>query len=143
VASIVLYDGDCGVCHAAVRAILRRDPEGRFRFASLASPVGERLLREHGLESERGRTLVLVDEADGRAYVRSEAVLRIAERLEGFARLAGPLRALPKRLRDAAYDLVARRRHRLAGAPRCLVVAPLLRDRFIDGSDAAPTPTAR
>ncbi len=37
---ILLYDGDCGVCNAAVWFIIDRDPGARFRFAPLASARG-------------------------------------------------------------------------------------------------------
>jgi predicted DCC family thiol-disulfide oxidoreductase YuxK len=131
--ALVHYDGTCGACHAAVRVILPRDPRGRLAFASQSSSVGERVLAAHGLVAERGRSLVLVDER-GRAHVRSDAVLAIASRLSGPARLLSLLRVVPRRWRDAAYDAFARNRHRLAGPPRCLVVPPALRGRFVDRS---------
>ena len=134
--SLILYDGECRTCHALVRLVLPRDREGRFRFASQDSEVGRRALVEHGLLAERGRTIVLVE--GGRAYLRSEAALRIAARLSGPARLLAAARALPRPLLDRAYDAFARRRYRLFGkARRCLVVEPQYRGRFLDG-DAAP-----
>ncbi|HEX9291778.1 MAG TPA: DCC1-like thiol-disulfide oxidoreductase family protein [Anaeromyxobacteraceae bacterium] len=129
-ASVILYDGACRACQAAVRVVLPRDRAGRFRFARQDGPVGTRLLAEHGLSAERGRTLVLVE--DGRAYLRSEAALRIAARLDGPLRHAALLRVLPRAVRDAAYDVVARHR-RLLGAPdRCLLLSAEERARFLD-----------
>jgi len=130
--AVILYDGACRACQAAVRVVLPRDRAGRFRFARQDGPVGTRLLAEHGLSAERGRTLVLVE--DGRAYLRSEAALRIAAQLDGPLRHAALLRAVPRAVRDAAYDLVARHR-RLLGAPdRCLVLSAEERARFLDGA---------
>jgi predicted DCC family thiol-disulfide oxidoreductase YuxK len=140
VTSLILYDGDCRTCHALVRWILPRDREGRFRFASQDSAVGQRALAEHGLLAERGKTIVLLE--DGLAYLRSEAALRIAARLSGPAAglLAAAARLLPRPLRDGAYDAFAGRRHRLLGrAGRCLVVGPEWRERFLEG-EAAPHP---
>jgi predicted DCC family thiol-disulfide oxidoreductase YuxK len=128
--ALVLYDGECGLCQRSVHAILRRDPSGAFRFASQSSPVGARLLAEHGLAGEQGRTLVLVDD-DGAAYVRSDALLRIAARLRGAARLLSALRLVPRPLRDAAYAAIARNRHRLRSRS-CPAVPAELRHRFIE-----------
>ncbi len=129
--AVILYDGDCRACQAAVRIVLPRDTAGHFRFASQGSSVGERLLADHGLSAEGGRTLVLIE--DGRAFLRSEAALRIASHLGGPWRLAAVLRALPRPLRDAAYDLFVRNRARLSGrAKRCMAIPAAQRDRFLD-----------
>jgi predicted DCC family thiol-disulfide oxidoreductase YuxK len=110
---IVLFDGVCNLCHRAVRFLLERDPAARLRFASLQSGVGRALLAEHGLDADALDTIVLVD-ADG-AHLRSDAALRIV-------RVLGPpwswlrvLAALPRPLRDAGYDFVARNRYRWFG----------------------------
>ena len=128
---IILFDGNCATCHAAVRLVLRRDRAGVFRFARQDGSVGRRLLEEHRVAVEAGRTLVLIE--GGRAWVRSEAVLRIARRLRGVARLAAVAGVVPRAWRDALYDLVARHRRRLPpGAPRCDVLTRAERSRFLD-----------
>lgn len=49
---IVLFDGQCVLCSAVVRFVIRRDPRGRFRFASLDSAAGtaiiDQLIRGRG-----------------------------------------------------------------------------------------------
>lgn len=131
--AVILYDGACRACQAAVRIVLPRDPAGRFRFASQDSALGRRLLAEHGLAGERGRALVLLE--DGRAFVASDAALRVAAGLRGPLRLLGLLRAVPLPLRDAAYRLFARHRRLLGGAPQCLALGPAERERFLDLAD--------
>ncbi|PKN39805.1 MAG: hypothetical protein CVU63_14125, partial [Deltaproteobacteria bacterium HGW-Deltaproteobacteria-20] len=34
---IVLFDGECGLCHASVRFVVERDDRALFRFAPLDS----------------------------------------------------------------------------------------------------------
>jgi predicted DCC family thiol-disulfide oxidoreductase YuxK len=75
--AIVLFDGDCVVCNAAVTFIYRRDPSGRFKFAALRSAVGRVLLARHNLPA--CDTVILIENA--RAFTRSSAALRIASRL--------------------------------------------------------------
>ena len=128
---IALIDGDCGMCSKLSQWIIARDTTGAFRFASLQSPVGKRLLREGGLPEEGLSTFVLID--DGRYYTKSSAALRAARKLGGKWRLAYGFRVVPRRLRDAAYDYVANRRYRWFGqADSCPMPTAQLRARFID-----------
>lgn len=128
---LVLYDGACGLCSRLVQAILRRDPAGRFHFASLQSPLGQRLLAEAGLPTRDFDTLVLID-AKGAAQQRSDAALGILSGLPRW-RWTAIGRAVPRLLRDAVYAWVARRRHRLFPRPTaCAVLRPEWRARFHD-----------
>jgi predicted DCC family thiol-disulfide oxidoreductase YuxK len=125
------YDGTCGLCHRAVRFLLAEDPSGRaFRFAPLDSETFR------GVGGDLPRPLpdsLILETADGAFLMRSAAVLRALARLGGLWRLlaaAGGL--IPTRLRDAAYDAVARVRYRLFARPEeaCPVTPPHLRARF-------------
>src|SRR5690606_23038706 len=95
---VVLFDGVCNLCNASINFVIDRDAEAVFRFAPLQSDVGRALVAECGLVDED--SIVLVE--DGRCYVRSDAALRIARRLDGAWRLLGVLRIVPRPLRDAA-----------------------------------------
>jgi len=110
---VVLFDGVCNLCNGFVQFILPRDTNGRFRFASLQSAVGQELLAEHGLPTDELESVVLIEGDD--CYTKSDAVIRIAELLGGVYALLGPFRVLPRRLRDWAYDFVAARRYRWFG----------------------------
>ena len=114
---IVLFDGVCNLCAGAVRFIIPRDRRGRFRFAALQSEAGRRILAGIGVEApepgETPRSLVLV--ANGRAYLRSAAALRIAARLDRGWRLASVFLVVPGPLRDLVYRFVARNRYRWFG----------------------------
>ena len=65
-------------------------------------------------------------------FTRSDAVLRIARQLRGPIRLAGGFLVLPRPLRDALYNRVARSRYRLFGKKEaCELPAPEIADRFL------------
>lgn len=129
---IVLYDGECAFCSRVVHLIVDRDPAGVYRFAALQSPLGQALLRRHGLRTDDFDTLLLVE--GGEVWERSTAALRIAGGLRGPARRLAALLRLPGPLRDWAYDRVARRRHLLLGGPAaCRLPTPELRARVLDG----------
>ncbi|MFA9415223.1 thiol-disulfide oxidoreductase DCC family protein [Natrinema sp. HArc-T2] len=110
---VVLFDGVCNLCNGFVQFILPRDTDGRFRFASLQSDVGQELLADHGLPTDELESVVLIEGDD--CYTKSDAVIRIARLLGGVYTLLGPFRFLPRQLRDWAYDFVAARRYRWFG----------------------------
>jgi len=129
---VVLYDGVCGLCNRFVRFVLPRDPDGRFRFASLQGAVGRDLLARHARDA-RALDTVYVLTTGGELLERSAAVLHVVRQLRGVWRLAGILRWCPTRLLDAAYDAVARRRYRVFGRyEACPLPPPEWRGRFID-----------
>ena len=105
---ILLFDGTCGLCNSAVNFILTRDPTRRFRFAPLQSNVGRDLMTRHGLNPDDLSTVVLID--GDRAYLRSNAALRIAMELPDPWPLAAIAVFVPEALRNAAYDFIARHR---------------------------------
>ncbi|MDJ0866754.1 MAG: thiol-disulfide oxidoreductase DCC family protein [Myxococcota bacterium] len=128
---LVLIDGVCNLCHAAVRFLVPRDPEARYRFASIQSPLGSRLMRAHGLDPESLDSVVLID-SEG-AHGSSTAVLRILRGLPGIWRLAALGLLLPRALRDRAYGFVSRHRYRWFGRrDACALPTAALRDRFLD-----------
>jgi predicted DCC family thiol-disulfide oxidoreductase YuxK len=129
---IILFDGTCGLCSRAVRFIIRRDPRGVFRFASLQSAYGRDCLARYGLNSQSFDTLVLID--GDKAYTRSDAALQIVRHLRGMWRWGGILRFIPRRLRDAVYRWVAKHRYQWFGElGTCMVPDAEFVDRFLDG----------
>ena len=129
--SIVLFDGTCDFCHGAVNFILDRDRRKQFRFTSLQSAAGRRLLEQAGLPADGVDTMALIE--DGRAFTRSTAALRIARQLTWPWPLFFALIAVPRFLRDGLYRWLASQRHRWLGkSDRCRVPPPELQDRFPD-----------
>jgi predicted DCC family thiol-disulfide oxidoreductase YuxK len=120
----LLYDGQCGFCHANIRLALIEDVSCRLRFASLQS---------------RGRTdlasIVLIDDR-GVEHVRSEAAIGVLRRLGGYWwLLAQGLRLVPRRWRDFAYDKVGGLRYFLGqrfAADSCPILPVELAWRLAD-----------
>ncbi len=130
-APVILFDGECNLCDRTVRFIVRRDPAGRCRFASLQSEAARRLLDPLGRDSQAFDSVVLL--VDGGVYTKSEAALRIVNFLTWPWRLLGILRIIPHPLRDAVYDFVACNRHRWFGRnPQCELPTAEIRDRFLN-----------
>jgi predicted DCC family thiol-disulfide oxidoreductase YuxK len=127
---IVLFDGVCHLCSSSVSFIIRRDRRGRFKFAPLQSPAGQELLRQHRLSPDGLDTFVLLEA--GKAYTRSTAALRVAKQLCGLWPLAYLLIGVPKWMRDAVYNVVAKNRYKWFGKREaCMMPTAEVKERFL------------
>jgi predicted DCC family thiol-disulfide oxidoreductase YuxK len=128
--ALILFDGVCNLCAGAVRFIIKRDPHGVFRFASLQSELGQRQLAEHGIDPSRTDSFVLIE--GGIAYTESTAALRVARRLHRAWPVCYAGIVLPRALRDPLYRFIARHRYRWFGKQEtCMIPTPELRARFV------------
>lgn len=126
---LFIFDGVCVLCSSGVRWLLRRDPAGCFRFATAQSPLGRAIYAHYSIEMDE--TYLLLDE--GRVYVKSDGYLRVAAILGGVWRFLGAIaRLIPRALRDAAYDVIARHRYRWFGKTEyCALIPPELKERVL------------
>ncbi len=133
---IVLYDGVCGLCNRLVQFVLRHDRDEEFRFASLQSPFVAEILRRHDLPPELSSVYVGLNyqEPGEQLLARSDAILFILRKLrKHWAFLGGFVALLPRALRDAAYNVIARNRYRIWGRyETCPLPEPKQRHRFLD-----------
>lgn len=121
-APVLLFDGDCGLCHRVVRLLLRSDKAGRLRFAPLQGRAGQQYLRSWGLPMDNFDSLVFVPDwaAPERSapLLRTDGALAAAAVVGGVWRLVTWMRVLPGWLRDPCYQLVARSRYAIFGQHR-------------------------
>jgi predicted DCC family thiol-disulfide oxidoreductase YuxK len=127
---IVLVDGVCHFCQGLTKWIIKRDPEGKFHFASLQSDVAKKLLEKGNLSTDSMDTFVLIE--DGKYYTRSTAALRLAKGLKFPYPLLYVLIIVPRFIRNAIYNMVARNRYRWFGKDEvCMLPTPDIKDRFL------------
>jgi predicted DCC family thiol-disulfide oxidoreductase YuxK len=109
---IILYDGVCVFCSRWIRFVAAHDVKGRFRFTAIQSDYGRRLAQTFGINPEDPDTNAVVH--GGVAYFKSDAALTVLSNLPGW-RWVRILLALPRKLRDPFYNLVAQNRYRIFG----------------------------
>jgi predicted DCC family thiol-disulfide oxidoreductase YuxK len=127
---VILYDGVCVFCSRWVRFVAVRDVERRFRFTAIQSGYGTRLARAFGIDPDDPDTNAVVH--GGEAFFKSAAALTVLSHLPGW-RWVSVLRLVPKPLRDALYNLVARNRYRVFGKyETCFVPEAELRARVME-----------
>lgn len=127
---IIIFDGKCVLCSRFAQFVMRADKNRRFRLLAAQQPIGTTLYAHFGLDPESYETFILLDE--GRAYVRSEAGIKILAKLGFPWSLAVAGRIVPRAVRDPLYDLVARNRLRWFGSRTvCYMPDASEADRFI------------
>lgn len=125
---LILFDGVCVFCSRWVRFVIDRDPEARFTFTPIQSERGRVLAERFGIDPEAPQTNAVI--WSGRIWFKSDAALTVLGQLRGTGPLA-MLRAVPRLIRDPAYDLIARNRYRVFGrTERCMVPSDEDRTRF-------------
>ncbi len=133
---VLVYDGTCSFCAGSVRLILKHDRKKLLRFATRDSNFGRGVVQRHPEIADVDSLLWVVpagqDLGSELVLTRSAAALQVAAYLGGIWRAARVARLMPRSLRDAVYEFVAK--HRLAltpGARQCLVPTPDERFRFL------------
>ena len=129
--SLILFDGYCNLCSGTVQFILKHDRKAKFRFASLQSEYGKTILQKHRLPTDSFGTFVLVE--SDIVFTKSTAALRIVKSLTGMWPLLYVAKIIPRFLRDAIYNLVARNRYKWFGRrDSCWLPKNDWRERFMD-----------
>jgi len=127
---VILYDGVCVFCSRWIRFVASRDTSRRFRFTAIQSGYGTRLAQAFGINPDDPDTNAVVH--GGVAYFKSDGALTVLSNLPGWG-WVGALRFVPKPLRDAVYNLVARNRYRIFGEfEECFIPDAAFRDRVME-----------
>ncbi|CAL66598.1 thiol-disulfide oxidoreductase DCC family protein [Christiangramia forsetii] len=129
---IILFDGVCNLCDGAVQFIIKHDKKDIFRYASLQSEIGRKLVDERGLDPEELDSIILIE--PGVAYYRkSSAALEISRDLSGGYSLLKNFLFMPESLRDGVYDFIANNRYKWFGKKeQCMIPSPELKAKFLD-----------
>jgi len=126
----IVFDGHCVLCSRSAQFVLRHDRRGTYRLMAAQTPLGRALYLHYGLDPNDYESMILI--ADGVAWLKSEAVIRIAQGLGPPWSLAAVLRMLPRAWRDWLYDVLARNRFRVFGRrDTCYLPDPRDAGRFL------------
>jgi len=128
---IILFDGICNLCNASVQYVIRHDSKQIFRFASLQSRFGQEILSNNNLPVNDFNSFVLFD--NNKVFTRSTAALKVARKLNGFIKLLYAFIIIPKFIRDAIYNIIAKNRYKWFGKKNeCMIPTAELKSLFLD-----------
>ncbi|MBE0640796.1 MAG: DUF393 domain-containing protein [Bacteroidales bacterium] len=129
-APLILYDGECPLCNASVRFVLRVDRQGNIRFSPLDSAYAREVLKAHFPEGKVPDSLIFV--TNGCVDTRSDALLAILNYLPFPWRALVILRILPSWLRNLSYRLIAASRQMFGSENKaCSLPDAEYKNRFV------------
>ena len=128
--TILFFDGHCNLCSRSVQWILKRDKQGKIKFAPLQGITAAQLLGPT-LGHANMNSVVLWQQ--GKVYTQSTAALQAARMLDGGWPALYALIIVPPFIRNAVYNFIARHRYRWFGRHQtCWLPRPEWTKRFLD-----------
>ena len=122
---IVIYDGTCGLCSRSLRLLIRLDRHKILRYTSLQGEFVKTVALNTDIDS-----VVFYDE--GRLYYKSSAILKILRSLGGFWVMVTLFYSVPRFIRDAAYDVVAKYRYTFFKPQQCHMILAQEQELFLE-----------
>lgn len=127
---VILFDGVCNFCNGAVNFVIKRDKTAQIHFAPLQSEKGRLFARQYGFSDEELKTFIFIE--DNKFYTKSTAALKVCRYLGALWPLCYGFIIVPKFIRNAVYDLLAKNRYKWFGKKdTCMIPTPEVRARFI------------
>ena len=104
VRNVIYYDGECGLCHLAVRFILKVDSKSKFYFSPLSN-----------LDNNLKNIDSIIFKKGNKVFYEGQAIIMIFENIDNnWNYLAKVLKLIPIYLLDTAYRWVSRNRAKVS-----------------------------
>ena len=121
--NVIYYDGECGLCHLAVRSILKVDSKSKFYFSPLSN-----------LDNNLKNIDSIILKKGNKVFYEGQAIIMIFENIDNnWNYLAKILKLIPINVLDTAYRWVSRNRAKvsLKKVSSCPIVPSSYQKRFI------------
>lgn len=127
----IIYDGVCVFCNYWVNWLIKRDRKDLFRFIPLQTKLGQTLLSERNISSDKVESIVYI-QPEQAYFLKSDAILNLLRELTYWKSFALVLSVFPRVIRDFFYDLIAVNRYALFGRhQQCEIPPPAIRQKFL------------
>ena len=123
VENVIYYDGECGLCHLAVKFILRVDSKSKFYFSPLSN-----------LDNNLKNIDSIIFKKGNKVFYEGQAIIMIFENIDNkWYYLAKVLKLFPVNVLDTAYRWVSRNRAKVSvkKVSSCPIVPNSYQKRFI------------
>lgn len=128
---VIVFDGVCNLCNAAVQFVIRHDKKKQFHFASLQGEYGQKVLAGLPKSYSSLKTFILLE--DGKVFTRSTAALKVAKKLAAPVNWLYGLIIVPIFIRDAVYNFISKNRYKWFGKKdACMIPTTALKERFLN-----------
>ena len=124
----LLLDGDCGLCHRlAFFMDSRLANNAEIAYRPIKSNDAQKLIQAFPIWQQRLDTVYLI--RDGRSYIRSAAAIRCLLFMKWRYKIFFPfLWIVPLPIRDLAYIVISKNRHKIFAKPEICVIPTLNND---------------
>ncbi|MBL6656225.1 MAG: DUF393 domain-containing protein [Flavobacteriaceae bacterium] len=127
----IIYDGVCVFCNYWVNWLIKRDGKDLFRFIPLQTKLGQTLLLERNISSDKVESIVYI-QPEQAYFLKSDAILNLLSELTYWKSFAIVLSVFPRVIRDFFYDFIAANRYTLFGRhQQCEIPPPAIRQKFL------------
>ena len=123
VENIIYYDGECGLCHMAVKFILRVDSKNKFYFSPLSN-----------FDNNLKNIDSIILKSGNKVFYESQAIIMVFENIDNnWNYLAKVLKIFPINILNIAYRWVSRNRTKISvkEVSSCPIVPSYYKKRFI------------
>ena len=128
---VIVFDGVCNLCNAAVQFVIKHDTKKYFQFASLQGTYGRQILADLPESYSSLKTFILIE--DGKVFTRSTAALRVARKLATPVNWLYGFMIVPAFIRNAVYNFISKNRYRWFGKKdACMIPTQELKNRFLN-----------
>jgi predicted DCC family thiol-disulfide oxidoreductase YuxK len=129
---IVLFDGVCNLCNDSVLKIIKNDKKDVFRFVSIQSDIGSKIIDYLKIDTTKTDSIILY-EPNIAYYIKSSAALKILKEFGGFWKLLQIFTLLPSSFNDFFYNIIAKNRYKWFGKKEsCMIPTPELKAKFLN-----------
>ena len=127
---VIIFDGICNLCCGWIQYLIRIDKTMKFRFVSIQSERGQKLLNVIHENDKMTESIIYLKE--NKSFRESSAVLEILTDIGGVWKLIAVLKLIPKPIRNKLYQLIAKKRYHYFGKrTTCLLPSPENKKRFL------------
>ena len=129
---LILFDGVCNLCNSSVLYVIKRDKNDKFLFAPLQSIVGEEIISQFNIDTEKTDSILLYNPQSNLIKYKSSAASHIAKHLGFPSNLMVAFFIVPTFIRNWVYNYVANNRYKWYGKKEtCMIPTPELKSKFI------------
>lgn len=125
------FDGICNLCNGLILFVIKRDKKKIFKFASLQSVSGQKVLEKLNIKPDVMETIIYF--SNNKYYTKSTAILQILKDLGGVWQLMFVFILVPRFIRNFMYSIIANSRYKVFGKRnKCAIPTPDVSERFLE-----------
>lgn len=127
---IVVYDGQCFLCHRAIQIMFDNDKDDVIRYFQIQDDSAKQLFQKLNYDFEKDETVFLI--LNGKYFTHSDVTIEISRFLKMPYRWLSIIKIVPKKLRDIVYRWIANNRYRWFGkSETCILMTEEMQEKLV------------